>query len=142
MPELSIESNGLLETTAVYYNGTQLKGVRELLLNLDENGAFDAIIQYKGQDGSMYTRNVLQEYLDNVATTEPAFTEEEAQSMRLLTVDSDGTLEGTIIALDGYRQDGIVSLYVHISGPPNVKLIGEITFREENGDLTREGVWR
>ncbi len=141
MPELSIESNGLLETTAVYYNGEQLRGVRELLLNMDENGTFDAILQYKGADGEMYTRNVLEEYLDNVATGEPSFTEEEAQSLRLLTIDSDGSLENTIVALDGVAQGGIVSLYVHIKAPPEVEFTAEITYREEDGQLTREKVF-
>lgn len=141
MPELSIESNGLLETTAVYYNGEQLRGVRELLLNIDENGTFDAILQYKGADGQMYTRNVLQEYLDNVATGEPSFTEEEAKSLRLLTVDSDGTLNNTIVALDGQEQSGIVSLYVHIKSPPEVEFVAEITYREEDGMQTKEGVF-
>ncbi|MCO6466413.1 MAG: hypothetical protein J5I53_07350 [Bradyrhizobiaceae bacterium] len=141
MPELSIESNGLLETTAVYYNGEQLRGVRELLLNIDENGTFDAILQYKGSDGQMHTKNVLQEYLDNVATGEPSFTEEEAQSLRLLTIDSDGSLENTIVALDGEQQQGIVSLYVRIKAPPEIEFTAEITYREEDGQLTREGVF-
>lgn len=141
MAELSIESNGLLETTAIYYNGTQLRGVREILLNLDENGTFDAIMQYKGTDGELYTRNILQDYPDLIVTTEPSFTEEEARSLRLLTLDSDGTLEGTVVALDGVRQEGIVSLYVQISGPPGIKLLGEITYREADGQLTKEGIW-
>lgn len=141
MPELSIESNGLLETTAVYYNGEQLRGVRELLLNIDETGTFDAILQYKGADGEMYTKNVLQEYLDNVATGEPSFTEEEARSLRLLTVDSDGVLENTIVALDGQVQEGIVSLYVHIKAPPEIEFTAEITYREADGTTTREGVF-
>jgi hypothetical protein len=141
MPELSIESNGLLETTAVYYNGEQLRGVRELLVNIDENGTFDAILQYKGADGEMHTKNVLQEYLDNVATGEPSFTEEEAKSLKMLTVDSDGTLENTIVAIDGVAQNGIVNLYVHIKAPPEIEFAAEITYREEDGTQTREGVF-
>jgi hypothetical protein len=141
MPELSIESNGLLETTAVYYNGEQLRGVRDLLINIDENGTFDAILQYKGSDGGMHTKRVLEEYLDNVQTGEPSFTEEEARSLRLFTIDSDGSLENTIVAIDGVAQNGIVSLYVHIKAPPELEFVAEITYREEDGRQTKEGVF-
>lgn len=144
MPEFSIESNGLLENTAVYYNGEQLRGVKEVFLNLDENGAFDAILQYQGTDDKLYTKNVLQDYLENVATTEPTFTEEEAQQMTLLMLASDGTIDTTSVILNNEEQFGVVSLLVHIKAPkegdrPEFK--AEITYREEDGRLTTEGVF-
>lgn len=159
MPEFSIESNGLLPTTAVYYNGQQLRGVKEIFLNLDEEGTFDAILQYEGSDGQFYTKNVMQDYLENVQLTEPMFTEEEAAQMTLLTVDSDGDIESTIVAINNQEQVGIVSLYVHIKAPtaPEGGLFGffggkkeiperpefkaDIVYREEDGRLTTEGVF-
>jgi hypothetical protein len=144
MPEFSIESNGMLENTAVYYNGEQLRGVKEVFLNLDENGAFDAILQYEGVDGQLYTKNVLVDFLENVATTPPTFTEEESQQMTLLMLASDGSVETTSVVLNDEEQLGVVSLLVHIKAPkeddrPEFK--AEITYREEDGRLTTEGVF-
>ncbi|RPI67071.1 MAG: hypothetical protein EHM43_10030 [Ignavibacteriae bacterium] len=144
MPEFSIESNGMLENTVVYYNGEQLRGVREVFLNLDEEGAFDAILQYQGTDDQLYTKNVLVDFLENVATTDPTFTEEEAQQMTQLMLASDGSLETTSVILNNEEQVGVVSLLVHIKAPqegdrPEFK--AEITYREEDGRLTTEGVF-
>jgi len=159
MPEFSIESAGLLPRTAIYYNGQQLRGVKEVFLNLDENGTFDAIIQYEGRDEQIYTKNVMTDYLEQVQLSEPLFTEEEARSMTLLTVDSDGDIEATTVAINNEEQFGIVSLYLHIKAPtaPEGGLFGffggkkdiperpqfkaEITYREEDGRLTTEGVF-
>jgi hypothetical protein len=144
MPEFSIESNGMLENTVVYYNGEQLRGVKEVFLNLDEEGAFDAILQYQGTDDQLYTKNVLVDFLENVATTDPTFTEEEAQQMTQLMLASDGSLETTSVILNNEEQVGVVSLLVHIKAPqegdrPEFK--AEITYREEDGRLTTEGVF-
>lgn len=144
MPEFSIESNGMLENTVVYYNGEQLRGVKEVFLNLDEEGAFDAILQYQGTDDQLYTKNVLVDFLENVATTDPTFTEEEAQQMTHLMLASDGSLETTSVILNNEEQVGVVSLLVHIKAPqegdrPEFK--AEITYREEDGRLTTEGVF-
>ena len=159
MPEFSIESNGLLPRTAVYFNGQQLKEVKEIFLNLDENGTFDAIIQYEGGDGEMYTKRVFSEYLERVQTTSPLFTEEESRSLTLLSVHSDGDIESAMVAINNQEQFGIVSLYVHIKAPseesgglfdifkgekdipehPEFK--AEIVYREEDGRLTTEGVF-
>lgn len=144
MPEFSIESNGMLENTAVYYNGEQIRGVKEVFLNLDEEGAFDAILQYQGTDDQLYTKNVLVDFLENVATTDPTFTEEEAQQMTQLMLASDGSLETTSVILNNEEQMGVVSLLVHIKAPqegerPEFK--AEITYREEDGRLTTEGVF-
>ena len=45
MVSISIESNGRLERTAIYYNGEQISKVKELLINIDEDGTFDSIIK-------------------------------------------------------------------------------------------------
>jgi hypothetical protein len=44
MRTISIESNGRIEKTAVYLNGEQITGIKELLLSIDEEGIFNAII--------------------------------------------------------------------------------------------------
>ena len=46
MRTISIESNGRLEKTAVYVNGEQVTGIRELLLSIDEEGTFNAIVSF------------------------------------------------------------------------------------------------
>ncbi|MDZ4745036.1 MAG: hypothetical protein SGJ05_03425 [bacterium] len=139
MAEFSIESNGRIEKTAIYYNGEQLKGVQEIVLNLDENGTFDAVLQYMGSDKTVHTKQVFSEYLDDVQVMEPSFSEEEAQSLKLLSVHSDGNIEGSSVFINNEEQNGIVRLYVHIK--VNEEFKAEITFREEDGTLTTEGVF-
>src|SRR5688572_23098944 len=99
MPSFSIESNGRLEATTIYYNGEQLGGVREVFLNLDEDGTFDAILQYVGSDGETYTKQIFNDHLENLTVTDPGLTEDEARARRLLTVESSGDIEDTIVLL-------------------------------------------
>ncbi|MCX8050270.1 MAG: hypothetical protein N3B17_00020 [Chlorobi bacterium] len=161
MATFGIESNGRIENTAVYYNGEQLTGLRSVLLNLSEDGTFDALVSYRGDDGQLYTRNPFSDYLDHVRTMPPSFTEEEARSMRLLIIESDGTIEHTMVYLDDQPLDGIVQLFVNISiaedepsgkgfsllrmrrseVPERAEFRAEITFREPDGKLTTENVF-
>ena len=83
MSELAIESNGRLEKTAVYINGGQVRGIKELFLNLDENSTFDAIIQYEGYDNSIYTKRIFRDQLTALRFSPPAFTEEESKHLNL-----------------------------------------------------------
>ena len=160
MAEFSIEGNGRIERTALYFNGQQLDGVREVFVNVTEDGEFDVLLMYTGADGQSYTKNVFTDYLDNIRTEPPGFSEEEAQSMNLLTVSSDGTLESTIVLRNNEEQFGIVRLYVHIKAPSvqesgglrswfggmksipeRAEFVAEITYREDNGELTVESVF-
>ncbi|MEJ5286791.1 MAG: hypothetical protein CH6_1665 [Candidatus Kapaibacterium sp.] len=117
MAVLSIESNGTIELTAVYYNGQQVGGLKELFLNLSEDGTFDSVIVYTGTDGLEYLKNPFTDYLDNIVYREPAFTEEEAQQLHLLTIESDGDIENTLVYYDNEMLDGLVNLFVHIKSP-------------------------
>ncbi|MBM4177791.1 MAG: hypothetical protein FJ211_00470 [Ignavibacteria bacterium] len=160
MAEFSIEGNGRIERTALYFNGQQLDGMREVFVNVTEDGEFDVLLMYTGADGQSYTKNVFTDYLDNIRTEPPGFSEEEAQSMNLLTVSSDGTLESTIVLRNNEEQFGIVRLYVHIKAPSvqesgglrswfggmksipeRAEFVAEITYREDNGELTVESVF-
>jgi hypothetical protein len=160
MPQLSIEGNGRLERTAIYFNGQQLDKVREVFIHISEDGDFDALIMYVGTDGQHYTKNIFTDYLDNVSTEPPGFTEEEAASLQMLTVDSDGSLESTLLVRNDEEQDGVVRLYVHIKAPTveegrglrswfggkknipeRAEFAAEITYREIDGSLTTEGVF-
>ncbi len=160
MAEFSIEGNGRLEKTAVYYNGEQLDGIRELFLNLDENGTFDALMVYEGADARLYTKNVFTDYLENVRTEPPGFTEEEARALSMITVISDGDIGNTVVLRNNEEQFGIVSVYVHIKAPSlpegrglraffggskNIpeatEFKAEIVYREENGSLTTENIF-
>jgi len=157
MATLSIESNGLLEKTAVYYNGEQLSGIKELFLNLDEDGSFDAFIQYEGTDGNLYTKQIFSDYLENIKIIEPSFTEEESQELHLLTIESNGDIDETLVFYDEEPLDGIVRLMLHIKGTSKpsglAKLfkskdvvdkpvfISEITFRNEDDELETETIF-
>jgi hypothetical protein len=139
MAEFSIESNGLIEKTAVYYNGEQLRGVKEVMLNLDENGTFDAVIQYATANGTLVSKNVFLDFLEGVQTSEPSFTEEEARQLTLIMVSSDGDIDSASVFINNEEQFGIVSLFIHIKPPSEFR--AEITYREDDGRLTTEGVF-
>jgi len=117
MPELSIESNGRLEKTAVYFNGEQIRGVKEILLNLDENGTFDAVIQYEGSDKSIYTKNIFLDELNNLMFSPPAFSEEESKHLNLLQLQSNGDIADTTVAFNGQILDGLISMFLHVRSP-------------------------
>src|SRR5687768_1779073 len=158
MPSFSIESNGRLEKTAVYFNGEQLGGVREVFLNLDEDGTFDAVLQYVGADGETYTKQIFNDHLERLVTTEPGLTEEEARTRRLLTIDSSGEIEDTMVLLDDQPLDGLTNLLVHIKGSAKAGGIraffktkheltdreefrAEATYRNEDDTLTTERIF-
>ena len=157
MATFAIESNGRLEKTVVYYNGQQLGGMKEVFLNLDEDGTFDAILQYEGTDKQIKTKQIFDEYLENLKIVEPSFTEEEAAELHLLTVDSDGDIEDTIVSIDDEELDGIVSMFVHIKSaenkngisaffskdkiPAHMEFKAEITFRNEDDTLETEEIF-
>jgi hypothetical protein len=122
MREFSIESNGSLEKTAIYFNGEQLSGVRQIMLHISENGDFDTILVYEGSDKQIYTKNIFTDYLDNIKKVPPTFSEEEAEYLRMLTVQSDGDIGNTMVYVDDQPQEGIVDLIVHIErGAPAQK---------------------
>lgn len=131
MAVLSIESNGTIELTAVYYNGQQVGGLSELFLNLSEDGTFDAVISYTGIDGNEYLKNPFTDYLDNIKYREPSFTEEEARQLHLLTIESDGDIENTTVYYDDEVVDGLVNLFLHIKSPKKSKSSISSLFKRE-----------
>ena len=157
MPTFSIESNGRLEKTAVYYNGEQLGGIKEILMNIDEEGTFDAFIQYEGSDKNLYTKQIFTDYFDNIKVVEPTFTEEEAEELQLLTIESEGNIEETSLMMNEEPLDGVVRLEVHIKGTNKVSGLkslftqndlsdkpvfkAEITFRNEDDTIETENVF-
>ena len=159
MPSISIESNGRLEKTAVYFNGEQLGGVKEIFLNLDETGVFDAIIQYEGVDKKIYTKQIFSEYLENLKVVEPSFTEDEAEELQLLTFNSSGDIDNTTVSYNEELLEGIVSVFIHIKSaqnnngirslfsmkkhiPEHVEFRAEATFRNEDESMeTEELFW-
>lgn len=157
MPTFSIESNGRIEKTAVYYNGEQLEGIREIFINMDEEGTFDAFIQYEGKDKNLYTKQIFSDYLDNIRTVEPTFTEEEASELQLFTIESDGTIENSILLMNEEGLNGVISLEIHIKGNNKKSSIlsmfkqdslsekpifkAEITFRNEDDSIETEMIF-
>lgn len=159
MATLAIESNGRLEKTAVYFNGEQISGLKELFLNLDEDGTFDAVLQYEGHDKLLYTKNVFNEMLANVKIVEPSFTEEEAEQLQLLEIESNGDINNTVVLLNGEEQDGLVCLFLHIkaSSTPRgglksffggkseisteAEFKAEYTFRYDDGSTVTEAIF-
>jgi hypothetical protein len=159
MATFGIESNGRLEKTALYYNGEQIGGVKEIFLNLDEDGTFDSIIQYEGKDKQHYTKNIFRDYLTNIKVSEPSFTEEEAAELQLLEIESDGDIENTMVFLNEENLEGIVNVLIHIKStqepnslhkffagkkyvPDHIEFKAEITFRNEDDSLETEEVFR
>jgi antitoxin component YwqK of YwqJK toxin-antitoxin module len=158
MATLAIESNGRIEKTAVYYNGEQISGIKELFLNLDESGTFDAIMQYEGQDSKIYTKNIFSDTLVRLKTTEPSFTEEEAENLILFTIESNGEIDNTALYQNDEPLEGVVSLFIHIkSGNRKSSILqafssnstndmdsifkAEITFRNEDDSLETEDIF-
>jgi hypothetical protein len=155
MPELSIQSNGRLAKTAVYYNGEQLAGIREFYLNLEEDGTFEAVLQYIGSDKEFHTKQIFSEHLDNIRVTDPSFTEDEAEQLQAITIDSDGDIDDTGLWMGDEELEGVISLFVHIKTPEDKKsglgnIFGskkdsgteicraEITFRNEDDSTETE----
>lgn len=135
MRELSIESNGSLEKTAVYINGEQIGGIHQMMVHISENGDFDTIIVYEGTDKQMYTKNIFADYLDNLKKVPPTFTEEEAEFLRLLTVTSDGNIENTMVYINEEEQVGITDLLVQIQrGTPVQKSFTSMFKKQEIGE--------
>lgn len=158
MATFTIESNGRIEKTAVYFNGEQLGGIKEVFLHLDEEGTFDAILQYEGSDKQLSTKHIFNDYLSNLRVVEPSFTEEESQQLVSLTIESDGDIENTVVLLDNEVLDGIVSIFVHLKGvesktglrnifksktyiPDIPEFRAEITFRNEDESLEMEAIF-
>lgn len=158
MATLGIESNGRIEKTAVYLNGERIRGLKELFLNLDEQGTFDSIIQYEGSDKNLYTKQLFTDVLTNIVTAEPAFTDEEAMNLQLLEIESNGDIDSTNILLNEEPLDGIVSLILHIKAAQSEKSTlksifssnkqvtgaefkAQITYRNEDDSLDTEDIF-
>lgn len=159
MKQLTIESNGRLGKTAIYINGEQLAGLKELFLNLDEDGAFDSVIQYVGIDGNHYTKNIFSDQLTSLQITDPTMSEEEAMELEEITISSDGYIENTLLAWNEEELEGVVSMLVHIKAPTIDKGSGissifkkekvieageckaEIVFRNEDDSIETEVVF-
>ena len=158
MPTFTIESNGRIEKTAIYYNGEQLGGVKEIFINLDEDGTFDAVIQYEGTDKVLYTKQIFTEYFTNSKVVEPSFTDEEAMNLRQITIESEGDIEDTMVYDGDEIIEGIVSLLIHIKGaetknglkslfskgsstPDTPEFRAEITFRNEDESIETDNVF-
>ncbi len=158
MPTFAIESNGRLEKTAIYYNGSQLGGIKEVFINLDEDGTFDAIVQYEGTDKKIYTKQIFSDYLNNIKIVEPTFTEEDATDLVLLTVESDGDIDTAEVFINDNYEEGIVELLVHIKSDQNKKGLksllsnkkvitedvtfkSEITYRNDDDTIETEEIF-
>lgn len=158
MATFGIESNGRLEKTAIYFNGETLGGIKEIFLNLDEDGTFDAIIQYEGTDKQLYTKQIFQDYFENVKIVDPPFDEEESEELQLLELESDGEIQNTAVFYNKEELDGLINLFVHIKSaqtksglrtffsgnkdiPDHVEFRADFTFRNEDGSIDKEGVF-
>lgn len=158
MATLTIESNGRIEKTAIYFNGEQLSGVREILINLDEDGTFDSVIQYIGINDKINIKNIFKDNLDNVKISPPSFTEEEARNLIQFSIDSNGEIEDTEIFLNDENLQGIINIFIHIksnkikesalksifgkkSNDFNGDFKAEITFRNEDNSITVERIF-
>lgn len=157
MRTFSIESSGRIERTALYLNGEQLAGVNELFIHVDEDGTFDAVIEYVGSDGQVRAKQLFSDYLEKLKVVPPSFTEEEAQYLQLLTIESTGDVNDTVLYYNDMPLEGVVDILVHIrkgesnssglfsslikgkkSIPANETFRAEIMFRNEDDSLELE----
>ncbi len=156
MATLAIESNGRIEKTAVYYNGEQIGGLKEIFLNIDEDGALDAVIQYEGSNGELYTKNIFEDYLDNLKIVPPSFTDDEASQLTLFVVESNGELDNTLLFINDEPLEGVTNLFVHIKSakaqtgissifkknvPADIEFKAELTFRNEDDTIDTERIF-
>ena len=158
MKSLSIVSNGRLEKTGIYINGEQISGVREIFLNLDEEGTFNSIIKYLGSNKEEYVKNIFDDELPLLQVTEPSFTDEELDTLQTITIESDGDINDTYVYWNEEEQEGIISVFIHIKSPTKEKknitnIFGkdkilsdaicsaDITFREDDDSITVEKVF-
>lgn len=155
--EFSLESNGRIERTALYLNGEQLGGIKELLINVNEDGTYTGVIAYVGTDGQLYTKSLFEDYLDKLKVVAPTVTEEEARSLQLFTIATNGTLDSTNLFLNDEPLYGVVDLFIHVkrADQPSFfqnllskRAIGasdtfraQIVFRNEDGSLSTENVF-
>lgn len=158
MATFTIESNGRLEKTAVYFNGEQISGIKEIFINIDEEGVLDAIIQYEGTDKQIHTKSIFEEnYLDKAKIVPPSFTEEEAQALVEFSIESDGNIENTFLFINDEEQYGVVEVLVHIKAaetknglraifnknkiPDTVEFKAEITYRNDDDSIEIEEIY-
>lgn len=158
MATLSLESNGLLEKTAVYYNGNQVAGIKELMVILDEDGTFESLIQYEGTDKQIYTKQIFSDYLTNIKTVPPSFTEEDAANLQLFTIESNGDIDDTTILINDENQLGVVRVLLQIKATPaksniasffkkkeivleDVTFTAEITYRNDDESIETEDIF-
>ena len=160
MRTLSIESNGRLENTAIYINGEQIAGIRELYINIDEQGTFDSVISYIDGSGKLLSKQLFTDDIQSLQFKEAAFTEEDSLNLIQLTIESNGDLENTSVFINDDYADGIVSLTLHCklgeskpqslfekflskANPQNEESFfrSEIIFRNEDGSLTNQSIF-
>ncbi len=157
MATFAIESNGRIENTAVYFNGEQIGGVKEIFVNIDEDGTFDSVLQYEGTDKKIYSKDIFNDFLENVRITEPSFTDEEAENLQNITIESNGDLENTEVFINGEFAEGIINLMIHIKGvenktglkamfgkshiPERAEFKAEITFRNDDDSIDVEDIF-
>lgn len=159
MLSISIVSNGRLERTAVYINGEQVAGLRELFISINEDGEFNSAIRYLASNNEEFVKDIFNEELSLIQITEPSFTEDELLALQTITVESDGDLDNTVVYWNDEAQEGIISLFIHVKAPSKEKKQGlsgmfgktntladsvcdaEITFREYDDSTTVEKVF-
>jgi hypothetical protein len=142
MRTLAIESNGRLENTAMYFNGEMIRGVRDLMLNLDETGAFETVVQYKDASGKIHSHQLFVEHLEGLQTVSNDDLPEKGMELRQLVIESTGNIEETTVFINEEPQDGIVSLFLklHKDGTDE-EFSAQVTYRNADGSTATEDIF-
>jgi len=114
MRTITIESNGRLERTAIYVNGEQVTGVRELLISIDEEGTFNSIISFIDGRGIQVTKQLFTDDISQLQRKDAAFTSEESSQLQSFSIESDGELEQTSLFMNDEFVEGVISIMIHI----------------------------
>ncbi|MFM7341058.1 MAG: hypothetical protein ACKO2H_13200, partial [Bacteroidota bacterium] len=95
MRTVTIESNGRIEKTAIYINGEQIAGIKELLIAIDEESNFNAIISFEDNIGNVHTKQLFTDDLSSLKRKDPTFSMEDSEYLQSFTIESNGDLQET-----------------------------------------------
>ncbi|NBO70714.1 hypothetical protein EBV26_09570 [bacterium] len=114
MRTVTIESNGRIEKTAIYINGEQITGIKELLIAIDEESNFNAIISFEDNIGNVHTKQLFTDDLSSLKRKDPTFSMEDSEYLQSFTIESNGDLQETSLFIKDEFIEGVISILIHI----------------------------
>ena len=111
--EITIYSDGKLSNTLIKIDDYVINFVESLIIDIDENGKFIAIIDYKAHHSNLiHTKNLFSEELEDADFYKHNIDFYKGEK---ITLDSHGSVDTTEIYIEDKLQENVSSLYVHIN---------------------------